>query len=328
MRERKKRPILRKVLQILLGIFLFMLILPYFIPLSSKTEIPALPYPNSAFFTTSDQVHIHYRLDTPNVVKGKILLVHGLAGSTFSFRNNVADLVAAGYQVVAIDLPAFGYSDRSSGLVHSQVNRAKWLWELLDKLDSESKDTRSWNLLGHSMGASTILAMSNQNPQRVVSLSILDGAVTQSSPSIPLVFDTPVGQWLKVYLRYSALSKDNISKLLSSAYAKTADEQAVAGYLAPLLINKTPSALVDFVKTAKNVNIQDWKYPQTPMLVTWGEKDTWVKPTAIDEIKKYAKDLQVTLFPGQGHCTHETDPGFNKVLIDFLDAHNETNPLN
>jgi pimeloyl-ACP methyl ester carboxylesterase len=299
-----------------------MLVLPYFIPLNTRNKIPSLPYPNSAFFTTSDNVSLHYRLDTPLIVKGKILLVHGLAGSTFSFRNNVDDLVAAGYQVMAVDLPAFGYSDRRSGIVHSQVNRAKWVWELIDKIDSDAKDNRSWNLLGHSMGASTILAMSNQNPMRVISLSILDGAVTQNSPSLPLLFDTPVGQWLKVYLRYGALNKGNIAKLLSSAYARSADESAVAGYLAPLLIDKTASALVDFVKTAKNVNIQDWKYPQTPMLVTWGENDTWVKPSAIDEIKKFAQDLQVTIIPGHGHCAHETDPGFNKVLIDFLDAHN------
>jgi pimeloyl-ACP methyl ester carboxylesterase len=312
----------RKILRVVLGIFLILLLLPYLIPLTSNESIPLLPYPDSGFFSTSDNVRIHYRLNTPVTIKGKILLVHGLAASTFSFRNNIDALLSAGYQVLAIDLPAFGYSDRKSGLVHSQVNRAKWLWELIDKVDTDTNDTRPWTLLGHSMGASTILAMSNQNPTRVSALVMIDGAVTQSNMSLPLLFDTPIGQWLKVYLRYGALKRDNFTKLLSSAYAKPADENAVEGYLKPLLIDKTPSALVDFVKTAKNVNITDWKNTDLPLLVTWGEKDSWVKPAAIDEIRKVALNLQVTTFPGQGHCPHETDPGFNRVLIDFLDSHN------
>ena len=314
----------RKILRTLLGIFLILLIIPYFIPLSSDQKIPLQPYQDSAFFSTSDNVRIHYRLNTPLIIKGKILLVHGLAASTFSFRNNIASLIATGYQVLAIDLPAFGYSDRQTGLIHSQVNRAKWLWELIDKIDKDANDSRPWTLLGHSMGASTILAMSNQSPSRVSSLVMIDGAVTQSSMNIPFIFDSPIGQWMKVYLRYNALKHDNFAKLLSSAYAKTADDKAIDGYLAPLLIDKTPSALVDFVKTAKNVNITDWKNPDKPLLVTWGEKDTWVKPVSIDEIRKVALDLQVTIFPNQGHCPHETDPGFNKVLIDFLTSHNES----
>jgi pimeloyl-ACP methyl ester carboxylesterase len=314
----------KKILLTMLGIVVFILILPYFIPLSSSVKIPAQPYPDSAFFSTSDNVSIHYRLQTPLTVRGKILLVHGLAASTFSFRNNVDALVAAGYQVLSIDLPAFGYSDRGSGLVHSQVNRARWLWELIDKVDRDSKDIRPWNLLGHSMGASAILAMSDAYPLRVLSLTMIDGAVSRGNQSIPLLFDTPVGQWLKVYLRYVALKRSNFANLLSSAYAKKADDSAIDGYLAPLLVDKTASALVDFVKTAKNVSIYDWKNPQLPLLVAWGDKDTWVKPIAIGEIRSVALNLQVRMFAGQGHCPHETDPAFNQVLIDFLDAHNET----
>ncbi len=312
----------RKILRISLGTFLVMLIVPYLIPLSTSNKIPSLPYPDSAFFSTFDHVSIHYRLSNPIAIKGKILLVHGLAASTFSFRNNIAALVGAGYQVLAIDLPAFGYSDRKGGLVHSQVNRAKWLWELIDKIDADSGDTKAWNLLGHSMGASTILAMDNQKPMSVISLVMIDGAVTQDNMSIPLLFETPIGQWLKVYLRYGALNRNNFEKLLSSAYAKPADDAAVEGYLAPLLIDKSASALVDFVKTSKNINIQDWKYPKTPLLVTWGEADTWVKPIAIAKIREAALDLQVTLFPGQGHCPHETDAGYNDVLLAFLNDHN------
>ena len=310
----------KKISLPLAGILLMPWVIPYLIPLTASHTIPKRPYPDSFFFVTSDKVRIHYRFSKPLSAKGKILLVHGLAGSTFSFKNNIAALTDAGYQVLTVDLPGFGYSDRQSGLVHSQKNRAKWLWELVEMIDQRYIDAQPWHLLGHSMGASTLLAMSNQKPQRVRSMVMIDGAVALNMPHIPLILNTPVGRWLKIYLRYGAFKRSSIARLLSSAYGKKADTESVDGYLAPMLIDKTASVWVDFIKTAKNVAIWDWKNPAIPLLVLWGENDTWIRPAVIDEIRAIAQNLQVTLFMGQGHCPHETDPGFNKVLIDFLDA--------
>jgi pimeloyl-ACP methyl ester carboxylesterase len=191
---------------------------------------------------------------------------------------------------------------------------------LLDRIDNDTHDYQSWTLAGHSMGASTLLAMSNQNPARLSALVMIDGAVTKDMHRLPFLFDSPIGQWMKVYLRYGAIKRSKVKEFLSSAYAKEADDEAVEGYLAPLLIDKTPSALVDFVKTAKNVSIHEWKNPEIPLLVTWGDKDTWVKFTSIDAIRKVARDVQVDIFQGAGHCPHATVPEFNDVLIIFLNC--------
>ncbi|OGS54995.1 MAG: hypothetical protein A2Y20_07870 [Firmicutes bacterium GWF2_51_9] len=138
---------LRKITRFFLGLLLVLMILPYFIPISTSNELPDLPYPNSRFFSSSDNVKIHYRVVAPETIKGKVLLVHGLAASTFSYRNNVDALVDDGYLVVAIDLPAFGYSDRRRGLKHTQVNRAKWLWELLDVVDESLSEDGPWSVI-------------------------------------------------------------------------------------------------------------------------------------------------------------------------------------
>jgi pimeloyl-ACP methyl ester carboxylesterase len=305
---------------VLSGLLLVPLAIPYFIPLGTSHKIPELPYPDSRFFTTSEGVRIHYRLAAAAKTKGKVLLVHGMSSSTFSFRNNVPALTDAGYQVLTVDLPCFGYSDRQSGLVHSQLNRAKWLWELIERIDTQNADRRPWNLVGHSMGASTLLAMSNQKPDHITSMVMIDGAVALQTPHIPFVFDTPLARWLKVYLRYGVFNQKTVERLLSSAYGKKADSEEVEGFLAPMRVDQTASAWVDFIKTAKNVNIWDWKHPATPLLVLWGEKDTWVKPSVIDEIRKVALDMQVTIFKDQGHCPHMTDAKFNDVLIAFLDS--------
>lgn len=311
----------KKISLPLTGILLIPLVIPYFIPLTTSHKIPELPYPDSRFFVTSDAVRIHYRINNPLAFKGKILLVHGMSSSTYSFKNNIAALADAGYQVLTVDLPGFGFSDRQSGLVHSQMNRAKWLWELVEMIDKQNDDTSPWHLLGHSMGASTLLAMSNQKPDRIVSMVMVDGAVALHTPHLPFLLNTPLARWLKVYLRYGVFNQRTIARLLSSAYGKKADAEAVDGYLTPMLVDKTASVWVDFIKTAKNINIRDWKNPHTPLLVLWGEKDTWVKPSVIGEIRKVALDMQVSVFKDQGHCPHMTDAKFNDVLIAFLDDH-------
>jgi pimeloyl-ACP methyl ester carboxylesterase len=70
---------------------------------------------------------------------GNILLIHGLGGSTFSFRNNAEALSSAGYNVIAVDLPAFGYSDRKRNIDHSQDNRARLLWLMIEEIEQNNE---------------------------------------------------------------------------------------------------------------------------------------------------------------------------------------------
>ena len=112
----------------------------------THNRIPEKPFENSRF-EIIDSVSIHYRVwnDTLRNPRGKIILIHGFCGSTFCWRYNFDALVAAHYKVVAIDLPGFGYSQRSPSLNQSQSNRARLLWGLLEKIEHVSCDTaRDW----------------------------------------------------------------------------------------------------------------------------------------------------------------------------------------
>src|SRR6056297_937384 len=98
-------------------------------------EMNGKPFPNSEF-KTIENIKLHYRIFQKNnsKSKAKILLVHGMGGSTYCWRNTTEALSKEGYQLVAVDLPGFGYSDRKVGLVHSSENRAIWLMNLIDYL--------------------------------------------------------------------------------------------------------------------------------------------------------------------------------------------------
>ncbi|MEI7667424.1 MAG: alpha/beta hydrolase [Erysipelotrichaceae bacterium] len=309
----------KKILKGLLVFILALLIIPYFIPFDTNNSIPTKPYENSVFFTTSDGVVLHtQQWVAQGDYKGKILLIHGLGASTFTYRNNALALSEAGYDVIAVDLPAFGYSSKKSGLNHSQVQRAIYLWQLLDDYDANHSNQGPWHLVGHSMGASTVLAMANQVPTAVRSMTLIDGAVTSNNASMPWIFDTPVGQWLKVAMRYYVLNPSQFKSFLKSAYNQEPTKAEVTGYLTPLKTKGTISALIDFVKTADNVLITELVPKNIPLFLLWGDQDTWVPKSDMDLIKAAVTVTDSHIFPNAGHCSHEVASDFNQVLLAML----------
>lgn len=163
--------ILKKLLVALISLFILLSLIPYLITVpSSDAEYMDKAFPESEYIEIND-ISVHYRVWTPETsfIKGKVLLVHGLGGSTFSWRNNIAPLQKEGYLVVAADLPGFGYSDRKSGIDHSQRARSDILWQLLDQTDptlDQDAASSGWVLAGHSMGAGTVSAMAINKPGR------------------------------------------------------------------------------------------------------------------------------------------------------------------
>lgn len=311
---------IRKILKAFLYLLVFLLILPYFIPTDYSAAAPEKPYDNSVFFTTQSGVRVHTQVyPAYGEEKGKILLIHGLMASTFSYRNNSAYLSQHGYTVIAVDLPGFGYSDKPTTLDYTQANFAGFLWELLKDYDSTHNSTSTWHIVGHSMGGSTALAMALQNKQDIADITLIDGAVTQKSNSTGWLMATPVGAWLKVALRYFMLNEDNFRKLLTDVYQKEVPQEAVDGYLAPVLTKGSINGLIRFVQTSKNATINDVKDLDLKINLIWGGKDTWVPIAAIDEIKSVITVNELVIFPDAGHTPQETEPDFNEMLLGMFE---------
>jgi len=312
--------------RILLSIILLFIIIPYFIPRNGSEEIPSLPFDNSVFINTAQGISIHTRVYEPTVpIMGQIMFVHGLGGSTFSYEDNAPYLASLGYFVVSVDLPAFGFSSRQRGLVHSQPNRAMWLWDVLNQLEIIYDLGDQWNLGGHSMGGSVVLAMNNAQPNKTAGLILIDPAITGSNQRSPLlswaVKSTPIGEWLKVFLTYRVLNENEFKTSLTGAYGIEASDRQVEAYLRPLRVKGSTQALREFFATAQGLSIYEWLYPTTPVIVIWGEDDAWIDVSNVEQIKTIAKNIQVFILENEGHNPMETNPElFNSVLVQGLRA--------
>ena len=137
----------------LISVFCILSIIPYFFSNHLK-ESPTKPFENSYFFEFNHTT-FHFRLFVPKHIEHKVILIHGFSGSTFSFRNNIDSLVKHNSLVVTMDMPAFGYSDKSEYANYTDSNKINAIHFLLQQIDKYT-DSKKWHLVGHSMGGITI----------------------------------------------------------------------------------------------------------------------------------------------------------------------------
>ena len=298
-----------------IGIVLIALILLlYVIPTDYTPVIPQAPYANSRFIAVEDNITLHTQIADTDKSQGKVLLIHGFMASTYSYRDVIPQLASAGYAVVAVDLPSFGFSTKSTTAELTQANYAKWLSTLMTTLDEEWNDDRPWKVVGHSMGASTSITLADQFPQHIESLTLIAPAIGQGNPSIGWLLYTPIGQGLKVALRYALLTPSNFKSLLTGAMGRTPTDDEVEGYLKPFQVQGAIDALVRYVQTAKNTTIDNVELT-LPVYVMWGEKDTWVPIESLVDIETKLNVVGIKRYPNAGHLPHETEATFTSDLL-------------
>ncbi|MEI7980829.1 MAG: alpha/beta hydrolase [Bacteroidota bacterium] len=289
-----------------------------------RTEIPEKPYENSRFAVV-DSLRIHYRVWNENLSnpRGKVLLIHGFCGSTFCWRYNYDTLVKAKYRVYAIDLPGFGYSERSVNVNQSQSNRARMIWELLAQIDRD--DTTRWNIVGHSMGGGTAEAVALTRPERTKTLTIVDGMIFIKNDNVEktvvgLVNHPIYKKMLLSYTEKSYLSYNNFRRELKGTYGFIPDSATVNGYLTPLLIDGTAETVVNLLAHSDEIRpLNAAGLKSLPVLVIWGKKDRTIRLSNGKKLKRAVPSIELKIIPDARHMPMETHPEiFNAMLVEFL----------
>lgn len=287
------------------------------------------PFRNSHMLEV-DSVMIHYRLWTSisRPAKGNVLFIHGFTGSTYSFRKNYDSLVNAGYDILSVDLPAFGYSDRGTWINHSQSQRAILIWKLIDFINKS--DTTQWNIVGHSMGGAVAEAVALMKPGRTKSLTLIDAMFFKTNTGgMSIAFSPSKNKQLKKfyvdYVGQYLLTYDRMAKLLENGYKMKPDSSDVTGYMMPLRMPGTAEAIVStFSNCREVVPLDSDSLKNMPVLVVWGSKDSWLPPGSVKIIKTYIPQAEIHTIKGAGHMPMETNPvEFNGILLEFLNRGSE-----
>lgn len=247
-----------------------------------------------------------------------LLLVHGIAASSFSFRFNCSELMRE-FQVFVPDLMNVGYSDRIAGLDGSLSANGVRVAEFL-----ESVGLRRANILGSSHGGSIVLKLAALAPERFERLLLV-------SPANPFArrYDAVVKFYLsavgRVFTRLAPFAPGRFWDYgIGRMYA---DPQAMAvgtgiGYARPLRVKGTMPFLLSCLETFNDdIEALSGQLPaiaRIPTLLIWGDRDPVVEIQSGYQLQQ-ALGAEMVVMRGVGHLPYEESPQeFNRILLNYL----------
>ncbi len=241
-----------------------------------------------------------------------VVLVHGWASSSFSWRRNVPAL-SERFRVIAPDLPGFGLSQRLLGGLDLESVRAF----LLDLLESIGVD--EFSLVGHSMGGAVSAYVASMNPDRVRRLVLINpspfGAGVGRRPfAVELVRHRPLSD---IAVRFS-VRRSVVRRVLERVYVRkeVLDEETVTEYYES--IRNSGRTLIEAFRLIRSFRIDYLRSLRCPVLFVLGRRDELV-PFELNE--RLARELGAEIYvdDGSGHNVHEENPEeVNRVIADFL----------
>jgi len=267
--------------------------------------------PATATFAVVDGVRLRY-LD---VGSGRpVVLVHGFGVSLDEWLPIIPDLVQSGHRVLALDLKGFGFSDRPPGDYSPQAE-ASLVLHLMDQRGIEASAG-----VGHSWGASVVLAAALAAPERFSRIALYDGFVYTA--------EIPTASY---FVRAPGLGEASFAMYLPERL----DEKVALAFFNPDLVTQdvvdaaeramdrpgTVAAALATVRGTHRIADIEGRYGtiKQPTLLLWGREDG-VTPLSFGE--RLASDLphaKLLVYPRCGHLPmFEARVRSTSDLVDFL----------
>lgn len=251
-----------------------------------------------------------------------LLFLHGLGGSWKDWAANLPAF-ASTYQVIAIDLPGFGDSEKPE--VEYSI---EWLTDIAEKFLQERKLERV-NLVGHSLGGLVALNLATRPNSRVNKLVVTDvvGVGDKAeflSYALTKKIMGPETRWESLEGALRDEFKSMIESFIKDRKPKTAREFFESLPKVPItgtpLLPMTPNvqltaSIIDFDIRPKLASINQ------PTLILWGAKDPVAPPQNASLLQKGIRQSSLIIFPTGGHSPMIEQPGpFNQEVWKFLQA--------
>ncbi len=262
--------------------------------------------PRSAFFTTSDNVRIHY-LEAGS--GPAIVFIPGWTMPAWIWEKQIAHF-ARSYHVIAVDPRSQGESGKPSD-GHYPERRSRDYKELVDYLKLDAPV-----LVGWSLGVPEVLTYVDQfGPGSVRGIVLVDG----------LIWDKPDPQWAGMVRQWMhELQRERpkfTAPFVRSMYRKPHDEDYFRRVTEASLATPTNTAVVLIYNMFERA---DW----TPVLVKLAEARTPVLATytsqekaSVDLLRAKDPAATVVMFEDAGHVLFADDPErFNTAVQQFLSA--------
>lgn len=261
-----------------------------------------------------------------------LLLVHGTGAWTGTWISNVDAMAAAGYRVVALDLPPFGYSTLPANGDYSRAAQARRIQAVMHHLGDAPL-----TLLGHSFGGGPAAEAAMLEPDRVAHLVLVDAALGLQASAPEACSPSRVTQallgWrpLRTALVAAFATEPVFSPFLLRQFVareEVVTPERTAIYQRPFHNQDFSAGLGDWAfqfatgcETPESVKPQSFRRFRVPVSMVWGALDSITPLAQAQALVTLMPQARLTVLPGVGHIPQIEDvASFNAVIAEVLRA--------
>jgi pimeloyl-ACP methyl ester carboxylesterase len=229
-----------------------------------------------------------------------LLLLHGFASSTYTWRN-VVDSLAKDFKVNAIDLPGFGLT---------QALNTTPTVEAYAEFINDFMQTFGINdavVMGNSFGGEISWRFALKYPQRLRALILVDAAgYPHASPMIFKLLRVPLLGEMIAGINAKAIVRKNLQQVFVDDGLVT--DEVVDNYYYRLLKEGNRETVLARARMKPDTLYKSLSQIRQPALIIWGEQDIWAP---VEFAHRFAADIpnaQLAVLPNCGHVPQEEKP--------------------
>lgn len=284
--------------------------------------------------------------------KPAILLIHGFGASSYHWRYNIP-ILAQKYNVYALDLLGFGWSDKPI----MDYDASVWRDQVVDFANevifvNNGKEKKQIAIAGNSLGGYTAMyASSDERIKDNVSGCILlnaagrfrdpeaDDENNKAEPN-PIVksISSAIQRFVIACSFIYTKQPARIEQILRQVYPindANVDSELVESIRTPALDASAAEVFYRVITktgSGKQAYVDDiLKELDCPVLLAWGESDPWIRSAAADKMQKLHAEFhnnkdntnswikRVSI--DAGHCPHDEAPeAVNDAILEFAET--------
>jgi len=252
-----------------------------------------------------------------------VLLLHGIGRSLDDWTDQT-ELLSAGYRVIALDLPGFGFSQRKPGAATPQA-LADGVAETLDALDEQ----RACHVIGNSLGGAVAMHLLARHPDRVATLTLVNSAGfgAEVTPLLRMLGVPGLGRYLATHSTPAGTRMMERQIFADTALATPARITHALSVAAQPGTGAFLYEIATHLGSVRGVRPQ-WRtdllaavaaHPR-PTLLMWGDRDRILPVHHLHAARAHFPDAQVELFTGVGHVPQIERPAeFARIVTEFIE---------
>lgn len=251
-----------------------------------------------------------------------VILIHGFADSTYCWHEMAQPLAEAGMRVVLVDQPGMGRSGvPPAAHVYSVENHAAAALALADHLGFER-----FSLVGSSMGGAVSLYLGLHHPDRVERIVGISPAcyvppghhAHKVGAKAAKAAEALIGRgFVRRTLRDVFADDSHVDEVMVDEYGRAMTKEGYAFAVASLSRQ--------FFSEDFHEMTQAYSGLQPPLLLIWGELDTWVPLELGERFVAQLDGVRLEVFEGAGHLPHLEQPDeIHPRIVAFLGGEEES----